>query len=181
MAPEDDRLILQQIQADEKQFALVYDKYYKTIFGYIFRRINEYDLARDISSETFLKAFLNIKKFQWKDVSLSAWLYRIATNEINMYFRKNRYAPLYLSQLNEQHVEIADPASTIEEKAIIERKMKDSEDFLLVQKKLILLSVKYQEVISLRFFEEKSMKEIAEILNKNEGTVNHCCQEDWKS
>ena len=49
--------------------------------------------------------------------------------------------------------------------------LKEYHDFLLIHSKLKHLSLKYQEVISLKYFEEKSIKEICEILNKKEGTV----------
>jgi len=45
------------------------------------------------------------------------------------------------------------------------------QQFLFYQNKILELPIKYQEVISLRYFEEKSMKEIAKILNKREGTI----------
>lgn len=47
----------------------------------------------------------------------------------------------------------------------------NNDDFILVQKKLEKISVKYQEVIALKYFEEKSVREISEILNKKEGTI----------
>jgi len=171
MSTGEDLELLRQIHADKNQFAKVYDEYYKPIFGYVFRRVSDYDLARDITSECFLKAFLNVHKYRWKGLSISSWLYRIATNEINMYFRKNRYAPLYLSQLPEQRADLIDPVSTSAEKAEVERQLRESEDFVIVQKNLSNLSMKYQEVIALRFFEDKSIKEISEVLDKKEGTI----------
>ena len=49
--------------------------------------------------------------------------------------------------------------------------MKEYKDFQAIQQELLLMDIKYQEVISLRFFEDKSIKEIGAILNKKEGTV----------
>jgi len=59
------------------------------------------------------------------------------------------------------------------EEEIIRTEMEliNNDDFILVQKKLEKISVKYQEVIALKYFEEKSVREISEILNKNEGTI----------
>ena len=53
----------------------------------------------------------------------------------------------------------------------MEKELKDHHDFIEVQKHLKTLSTKYQEVIALRFFENKSIPEIAEILEKKEGTI----------
>jgi RNA polymerase sigma-70 factor (ECF subfamily) len=64
-----------------------------------------------------------------------------------------------------------DPASLEAEKLEAERKLQEYEDFLVVREKVLLLGLKYQDVIALRYFERKSIKEIAEILQKREGTV----------
>ena len=90
---EQERLLLERIHHDRQQFGILFDEYYSSIFGYAFRRTAEYDASRDIATETFLKAFLNIENFRWKGIPLSAWLYRIAANEINQYFRKKKYQP----------------------------------------------------------------------------------------
>jgi len=52
-----------------------------------------------------------------------------------------------------------------------ERKLREYDDFLAIRSKILALPIKYQEVIMLRHFERKGVKEIAEILNKKEGTV----------
>jgi len=58
-----------------------------------------------------------------------------------------------------------------EEKNEVEKQLQQSKDFVNVQQKLLLLPVKYQEVIALKYFEEKSIKEIVEILEIKEGTI----------
>ena len=52
-----------------------------------------------------------------------------------------------------------------------QEKLEKHQDFLKIQKEIVKLSIKYQEVITLRFFEKKKIKEIAKILDKKEGTV----------
>jgi len=52
-----------------------------------------------------------------------------------------------------------------------EEELRRHEDFLLLHENIAKLSIKYQEAITLRFFENKQIKEIAEILGKREGTV----------
>src|ERR1035438_7413468 len=70
-------------------FEPLYDKYYKPVFIFIFRRTGNENLTNDICSVVFLKALINLKKFEPRGVPFSAWLYRIALNEVNMHFRKN--------------------------------------------------------------------------------------------
>ena len=127
------------------------------------------ELSKDITSETFIKAFTHIGKFKWRNIPFSSWLFRIATNEMNMADRKKKYTPDSLDECLENS--LIDPQSMETEKLIVEKQMQQNEDFMSVQQKLLLLPLKYKEVIALRYFEEKSIKEISEILGKNEGTV----------
>ena len=57
-------------------------------------------LAKDLTANTFLKALENLSGFHWRNVPFSAWLYRIATNEIKLYNRKNNR----LSQLSDERI-----------------------------------------------------------------------------
>jgi RNA polymerase sigma-70 factor (ECF subfamily) len=168
MSLEEEEKLLKEILADQSQFAVLFDSYYQPIYGYIFRRVADYDLARDISAETFLRAFLKIKSFRWNGISISSWLYRIATNEINQYFRKKKYHPEKLGSvlIGDKYFLAAD--ATREE---LEDELQRHQEYIEIQRGLKKLDVRYQEVIALRFFEGKDIKQIAEILEKPEGTV----------
>jgi RNA polymerase sigma-70 factor, ECF subfamily len=169
VASQEEKEFLDSIQQNPQQFGKVYDLYYKKIFGYAFRRTGNYHTARDVCAETFLKAFLHIKDFKWQNIPISAWLYKIATNEINQYFRRKKYEPEALKRIQNFNWE---KATTIDEgKNIIESQLKANDDFLQVQKHLKTLDIKYQEVIALRFFEDKTIPEISVVLDKPEGTI----------
>jgi len=170
MTPQQEKTLLEKIKSDPKYFAIIFDYFYKPIFGYIYRRVTEYDVARDIAAETFLKGFLKIGSFQWKGISISAWLYKIATNEVNYYFRKRRYRPIRLGSILDLEL-LIDQNSAVDEKAMLEEEVKKQEDFMLISKKLKSLDTKYQEVIALRYFENKNIAEIALILGKPNGTI----------
>jgi RNA polymerase sigma-70 factor (ECF subfamily) len=167
MLPEAEQELLQKIQADPKQFGALFDYYYQPIFGYVFRRVADYDLARDITAEAFLKAFLKIQSYRWKGISISSWLYRIATNEVNQVFRKKKYNPEKLGSIISGELLLTNDSSREE----LEEELIRNEEFNRVQQKLKLLDIKYQEVIALRFFENKDNKQIADILDKPEGTI----------
>jgi RNA polymerase sigma-70 factor, ECF subfamily len=162
--------LLERIKQRPGHFSELFKLYYKQIFGYIFRRTGNFDDTADIAADTFLKAFRHIRNFRYTGISVKVWLYRIATNEINLYFRHKR-----------KHNSIIELISTedennfndyiAEDKREIESELEKHEQFLLVLKELKTLPVKYQEVIALRYFEGKDNKEIAEILNINQGTL----------
>ena len=172
MNQEEEKLLINEAKTSNESFVKLYDYYYPKILGYSFRRTLDLNLSKDITSETFLKAFTGIGKYQWKGIPFSSWLFRIASNEMNMLDRKKKYKPDSLTALKERGVfDIVDKASLDEEKNELEKQLQQSNDFINVQQKLLLLPVKYQEVIALKYFEEKSIKEIVEILEIKEGTI----------
>jgi len=168
----EEKELVRQAQKAPDAFAKLYDRYYPKIFGYILRRTANLEAAQDITSETFFKALRKLWQFQWRNISFSSWLYKIAANEINQYFRKAEYKKsLSLEELQEQGFEptsLDDPESELIE---AQEQLKQHQDFLEIQVKIVRLPAKYQEVIALRFFEQKQIKEISEILGKKEGTV----------
>jgi len=172
MTPDQQQQLIQQCRDDPAAFGLVFDEWYAPLFGYIFRRTADYDLSKDIAAETFLKAHLNIHKFSWRGISLSAWLYRIAGNELNQYYRKQKYQPQSLQQLLENpQMELLLRQEADDERELMESELKAHTDYNQIRVNLLQLDTKYQEVISLRYFEQKTNGEIAQILDKNEGTV----------
>ncbi|WP_252793461.1 RNA polymerase sigma factor [Mucilaginibacter flavidus] len=172
MNPEQEKELIQQCRASPAAFGQVFDIWYKPVFGYILRRTADYDLSKDIAAETFLKAFLKINTFQWRGISLSAWLYRIATNELNQYYRSSKYKPQSLQQLLENpQMEKLLHQQDADEREAMEKEMQGFNDFNLIRTNLLKLDIKYQEVIALRYFEQKTNTEISAILDKNEGTI----------
>ena len=164
---DEEKELIEQAKKDPEAFGKLYDNYYSQIFGYILKRVVNLDMARDICSETFLKALKNIWKFRWKNISFSFWLYRIANNEISNFFRKQKHKLVALDKAPEP-IDGNNPENELIE---AESKIKEHQDFLKIQEKISKLEIKYQEVITLRFFEKKQIKEIAEILGKKEGTI----------
>jgi RNA polymerase sigma-70 factor (ECF subfamily) len=153
-------------------FGELYEIYYPRIFGYIFRIAGDHALASDITAETFLKAWVKIGSFQWKGISISSWFFKIATNELNQYFRKKKYSPQILQDLSFFDEEKPNFASCHGcENNEVTAKMDKSDEFTQLRRKLNTLSPKYQAVLALRYFEELSIQEISQILGKKENTV----------
>lgn len=163
--------LISEIKANPERFCEIYDKHYKRIFNYCFKRTKDFDISKDIVSETFLKAFLNINRFVWKGISIQSWLYRIAINEINLHFRSKKYRPTILSEIGSFHVITSKHSDLLMEREVAEQEMERHEEFIRVQKEIAKLPVKYQEMITLKYFEKLKIKEISRILNKPEGTI----------
>ena len=164
--------IIKQAQKDPQAFGAVFDEYYEPIFGYILKRVGNVHAAQDIASETFFKALDRLWQFKWRGLSISSWLYRIATNEINQFFRKSKKAHYSIEALLEQSgIELRDEHDLMRELMEQEEELERAAAWKLAHKALRGLPEKYQEALSLRYFEDKKISEIAEILGKREGTV----------
>lgn len=153
----EEQRIIERSKKDPRAFAHIYDHYYEDIFQFIYRRTDDEDLTADICSQSFFKALQNIKKYEFRGLPFSAWLYRIASNEVNKYFNKKKKDRIF----------------SVEEERILELFENDENEFSqehiqLLVKTLKELPTETMEVLELRFFEEKSFKEIAFILNIGE-------------
>ena len=117
----------------------------------------------------FLKALKNIGQFHWRGVPFSSWLYRIAANEIANSYRESKRRRKYLEE-NSEVIDTSNP-SPENELAQAEEELRKHEEFLSVHENISKISCRYQEVITLRYFEHKHLKDIGVILGKSEGTV----------
>ena len=169
MTVDQERELVERAKNNGEAFVELYDRYYSQIFGYVLRRTANIDVAQDVTSEVFFKAFKNLRQFHWRGVPFSSWLYRIATNEIANYFTKNKPWQFSLEEVSNS-VSSSDPLAETE-LIEAEAELRRREDFLTLHENISKLQLKYQEVIVLRFFEDKQLKEIGEILGKREGTV----------
>jgi len=163
--------LIKEIRINPDKFEKIYNRHYKTIFNYCYRRTGDFDTSKDITSEIFLKAYLNIHKFKWKDIPILSWLYRIATNEINLFYRSQKYSPTFISEIYSNYSITVSLEDLVEEKSNAEAKLHKDKQFVQVQDAIKELPLKYQEVISLKYFEQLKIKEIGTILNKKEGTI----------
>ncbi len=166
MTLEEEKELIGRAKKEPEAFGLLYDQYYPAVFGYVLKRVANIDSAKDIVSETFFKALKNIWRFKWKNIPFSFWLFRLASNEIVNFFRKNKKA-VSLDLI----IEPTAKGDLLNEIIQAQEELERHRDFLAIQKNISQLPDKYQEVIALRFFEEKSLKEIGQILGKKEGTV----------
>ena len=145
---------------DPAQFQILYDRYFTMIFNFIFRKIDDEDSTADLTSQTFLKALRNIKKYKYKGVPFSAWLYRIASNEVNKYYRQTNKKLVF--SFDEQEFENLIEQNIEEEKEL---------DIDYIIRQMQSLSETDIEVLELRFFESKSFAEVAFILEINEANA----------
>ncbi len=169
MELEHEKALVEKAKIDPDVFGELYDQNYNRIFNYLLRRTASVTDAQDLTSEVFMKAFKNISKFKWSGIPFSAWLYRIASHEIINNYRRAKHERLHDvdSSNGSESTNLGSRLKIIQ----IEDGTKKYEDYMVLHESMSRLPNKYKEVISLRFFAEKEINEIAQILDKPESTI----------
>jgi RNA polymerase sigma-70 factor (ECF subfamily) len=159
---DEESVVQRARQNDPNAFAELYEEYFDKIYRYIVIKIGDRMEAEDMTQQVFLKALQSISSFRWKGVPFSAWLYRIAHNQVVDYIRKNKKRPdtLYDETLVSERTD-SDP----------ERMAELSMDIDQVLAATRQLTEAQREVISLRFTGELPTAQVAKIMGKSEGAV----------
>jgi len=161
----DEQKMIAAAQENSKDFELLYKKYHEPIFRYIYQRMDDKEMAFDITNNVFIKALANIKKYKFKGVPFSAWLFRIAKSELYQAF-KDKKAERTINLDTEHLNQIAE-------------ELNDNEDRELLKKQLLnqisTLPETDLQLIELRFFEDRSFREIGEILEMTENNAKVKC------
>jgi RNA polymerase sigma-70 factor (ECF subfamily) len=150
----EERALIEAAQRDPARFADLYDIYFDRIYVYVFRRVENREEAEDLVSEVFHKALANLRRFEWQGAPFSAWLCRIAANEM-----ADRFERLGRERAIEAPLEV--------EEADQEEALDRSLLFALVRE----LPEDQRRVLELRFMEEKSTHEVAEMLGRSDGAI----------
>ncbi len=152
--------LIRLAQKDPESFGPLYRKYHEQIFRYVYQRMDDKELAFDVTSQVFIKALNNIHKYEYRGLPFSSWLYRIAKSELYQSFR-DRKAERTVNIESFQLIEMIDE---FDEDQSEENKTK-------LFHSLSKLKDKELQLIELRFFERRSFKEIGEILEVTENNA----------
>ena len=165
---DQERKWIEAAKKDPEAFEPIFQKYNSVIFNYILRRTCDVALAKDLTADTFLKALENLSRFHWRNVPFSAWLYRIATNEVKLHYRKNNR----LSQLSDERISRLKSDKLADDYLIrAENAVQENRQFQRMHRALKTLNMKYQTVLTLRYFENLSIRDIARIMDLSENTI----------
>ena len=147
-------------QKNPENFGPLYRIYHESIYRYICNRIDCIDKASDITSMVFMKALLNIKKYEYRGLPFSSWLFRIAKSELNQSYREKkvkRTVSLDNIKLSEMMDEIIPNHCEKNRKQLLEA--------------ISRLKYEHVELIEMRFFEKRSYREMGQILNITENNA----------
>lgn len=158
---QDEReLIGRAKEYDPVAFAQIYERYYQSIYNYVYYRVGDSSLAEDLTAEVFLKALEGIETFTFRGVPFSAWLYRIANNLVADHFRHQPQQPDL--SLEEELIAAEGEPSEALERGLTQQQLAQA---------LRGLTEEQRQVIILKFVEGLSNTEVAQVLGKTEGAV----------
>ena len=156
----DEALVALYAQGNNSAFDVLLNRYKKSIYSYIFFIVHNRDLAEDIFQDTFMKVVMTIKQGRYTDNGkFKAWITRIAHNLIIDNFRQERYE----NTVSNDEVEV----DLLNDMKLCDSNIEDEmiqEQVLLDVKKLVNhLPENQREVLEMRFYQDMSFKEIADI------------------
>jgi RNA polymerase sigma-70 factor (ECF subfamily) len=162
---EERLLAAKACQGDRLAYGQLYERYVDKIYRYIYFKVGSRDETEDLTSQTFLKAWDAIGDYEWRNHPFGAWLFRIAHNLVVDHHRARR-----------DSVALDDATPQLEHRTSRdslrpEQVMGELITLQRVRHAIGRLTEEQQQVLILRFFDELSTGEVAEIMGKNSGAV----------
>ena len=157
----------QPIAKIENEFAQIYRKNVQSIFRFIYLRTNSKEIAEDLTSNVFLRYWRFINSETSLVNNPRAFLYQSARHLLVDFYRRKKSEPIKIHPDDQDNFESGERFKIIDpiEKIELDEKTKK------IQRALTKIKPEYQEILIWKYLDEIKTKEIAEILNKSEGTV----------
>ncbi|HVC04185.1 MAG TPA: sigma-70 family RNA polymerase sigma factor [Candidatus Acidoferrales bacterium] len=147
-------------EAEIKAFAKLYDQHFAQIYRFVYRRLQDRDVAEDVTSTVFFNALRAFARYRPSQVPMSAWLYRIAMNAINDHFRSRRAV-----QSLEVVEIIADAHRSVDDTAV------DNVEAACVWAAVDSLPPAQRLAMTLRFGSDMKLADIGAVMGRTEGAV----------
>lgn len=162
MHEESDAALIARAKEDPEAFGLLYERYVGSIYNYIYYRTGNHHDAEDLTARTFYRALKHISRYVDRGAPFSAWLYRIAHNVVANWHRdRSRRQIISLDELVMGTLKREEPATLAEER--------EEQDMLL--QAVRRLPPERQQLLILKFVEQMSNAEIAQVMGRTEGAI----------
>ncbi len=158
--PEELLLKLRAESTRREAFPLLVKEFQQRVYSIVRKMVIDHDDADDIVQEVFVKVWNNIENFKG-DSGLFTWIYRIATNESLQYLRKRKRQSWFKTNISEE----------LENALVSDLDVDADEIQLKLQKAILRLPDKQRLVFNLKYFEELTYEEIAEITDSTVGSL----------
>ena len=159
MSLSDTTLIAEFISGNSNSFSILLERYQKRIYGFIFSKVHDPDLADDIFQDTFIKVVKNLRLGKYNDEGrFLSWVIRIAHNLIMDHYRKIKRLPKHESKI--ENFDLLD--RLVEQNSSIEESMIETQIHADLSLLIEELPDSQKEVLRMRLFQDMSFKEIGE-------------------
>jgi RNA polymerase sigma-70 factor, ECF subfamily len=158
MPDADERLLVEAAQRDPSRFAALYERHFERVYAYVVHRVRNRDVAEDVTSEVFHKALAGLRRYEWRGAPFGAWLIRIAANAVIDRSKRAAREVVDTDRLPEGTTDPEPDALLVDRWALAFRMVEE-------------LPADQRTVIVERYVEERSIREVAERLQKSEGAI----------
>ena len=159
----DQHYINQIIEGNSNAFAVLVDRYKDLVFTLSYKMIKNKEEAEEISQDTFIKIFKSLNKFKGES-KFSTWVYKITYNTCLDRLKKNKKenSVVYIEDFSEHQVKAIETVfDTIDEKERNQR----------IQDCLLLLPSEDAFLLTLYYFDDQSIEEIAKVVDSNANNI----------
>jgi len=161
----DDAALVARAKREGEAFGLLYERYVKKIYRYMYYRTGNERDAEDLTARVFQRALVHLEHYTDRGLPFSAWLYRIAHNLVANWHRdqgRRKVLPLEQAALHDLQEVRADMPEAVSE---------TREEQAALLQAIRRLPGERQELLILKFVERLSNAEIGAVLNRSEGAV----------
>ena len=167
MGKDDQQLIADFLIGDDESFEFLVHKYLKLVYNFIYRLTGDLAVIDDLTQETFIKAWKNIRRYDQRK-NFKVWLFVIAKNTVYDFWKKKKTLSFAL-------FEKEDGSNKLED--VVENQLLPDEILMRIEasgeldKKIKLLSKKYQLILTMHYKDDLSLREISEVLGLPYNTI----------
>ena len=156
----DDMLVIRYQEGDDKAFDELLARYQSKLYNYILFAVRNQELAEDIFQETFVKAIVNIQQGRYSgDGRFGSWIMRIAHNLVIDSFRQDRSDNTISN--DDSEIDLLNNVDLCDDN--VETRMVNEQTLVDVRRLVDALPDNQREVVYMRYYQDLSFKEIAEI------------------
>jgi len=159
---ENEDALVERAKEDPAAFGILYERYVKQIYNYIYYRTGNHHDAEDLTARTFYRALSNLDGYVNRGIPFSAWLYRIAHNLVANWHRE---------QNRRQVIPLNDLALTRRRRTDVLQLIEANEERESLLRVIRRLPADRQQLLILKFVEEMPNAEISRIMGRSVGAV----------
>lgn len=155
---EEEHALIEAAKKDPALYDKLYDRYFDQVYSYVYYHCGSREQAEDITAATFQRGLEDLPNFQWRGIPYSAWLYRVASNQLS----RDRRRPAWIELQDAHHEDEADEPDQLVVQMDENGRLHDA---------IRALPADQRQAILLRFFAGMRNKEVGDVMHRSEGAV----------